>query len=221
MRAGAGNEIRSDVVDFPPQTVSFPVATVRFDAWQRAASEAVRSAVDRWPHGPGPGVLALLCGVAAALTLIIFGSAAWRLQRPLVAERQVLAARQAAASGHPVSAGPEVPPDFVARLPTDTSSSEAVAALHDAARKAGTTVDSLRVTWAPASATQLGQIELGVDARGSYSALKRWVGETTHRLPAVTLAAVHMQRTAGLTEIEARLTLRCWSRADPAPASVR
>jgi hypothetical protein len=175
-----------------------------------------RWAAGRWWHdGGGAAKVAL---AACVLPLLVLG---WALHAARVAratqgalEDEWRASREALV----VTAVPDVPEkrDFAAFLPVHAGSAEALGIVNDAAQRSAVAITAQQVQVLAPTPERLGRTELAIVTRGSYAAVKQWLGEVTDRLPASTLARLQLQRAEGMPELEAHATVVVWSR----PASL-
>jgi hypothetical protein len=167
-------------------------------------------AVGRWWHRRGAFAITLAAaGVALAFTAHR-GTTAWHSLKAIQAQPTSSDLKPA-----PVTPGPAVAPlatDFTDTLAVFVSASDAMAIVHDAARRANVSVESTQARVQSATTVRLGHNDLSVAARGEYTAVKRWLGETMSRLPSATVSGLQLQRAAGANDLELRATLRVWSK---------
>lgn len=87
-----------------------------------------------------------------------------------------------------------------------------MAVVQDAAHRSGVSIESTQMHESAPTGERLGRGDLIIAARGPYSALKRSLAEILDRAPAATVSQLQMQRAVGAADLEARVTLRVWSR---------
>ncbi len=167
----------------------------------------------RWWHHGGAATLAMLGAAMALLLGSIFGMAALRTWQALQDKREQIGLRTSVddVRVHPPESSPI---DFTIGLPRMQASlvPRAMTVVQDAAQRAGVAIESMQVKESAPTVERLGSGELNIVARGSYAALKRWLAEIVDRVPASTVPRLQLQRAAGVPDLEARITLRAWSR---------
>jgi Tfp pilus assembly protein PilO len=140
------------------------------------------------------------------------------VQRRLSAELQAAQSRLGELQASADQAKPAAQPpsaddtDFALRLPADANAQSLVKIIRRAADASGVTIIGLTNTDRQPTQRALGRIEVSVNLRGSYPAVRQVLAETLQSQPAPVLQRLSMRRDSPASGVQATLDLALYKR---------
>lgn len=117
------------------------------------------------------------------------------------------------------AAAPASPFDFARSLPPAVSVLQIVARVEETARVKGVVVRKLAVLQRAGTHDALGRVDLSVDLRGPYTAVKTTLRETLARQPSMSAAHLRIYSEPNAVTVDASATLSLWTSPFASPVS--